>query len=121
MRLRMETWYRMMTQLLGLLPLMAASCLMVIGALSILTFRMLMSIGSQFDEYRAVGSGLGSVLNVAWVSLMNVVYSNIAVKLTDLENHRTASEYENALILKTFAFQFINSCAPRLRTPSALP
>jgi len=43
------------------------------------------------------------------------------VKLTELENHRTASEYENALILKTFAFQFINSCAPRLRTPSALP
>ena len=109
LRLRMNVWYRTLTQLVGMLPLMAASCLMLIGALSILTFRMLMSIGSQYEDYRAVGSGVGSVLNVAWVSIMNVVYRTIAVKLNSLENHRTASEYENALIMKTFAFQFINS------------
>ena len=34
---------------------------------------------------------------------------SIAIKLNDFENHRTDTEYEDALIGKTFVFQFINS------------
>ena len=33
----------------------------------------------------------------------------IAVRMTDWENHRTPSEYENSLITKVFCFQYINS------------
>jgi hypothetical protein len=33
----------------------------------------------------------------------------MAVSLTDKENHRTDTEYEDALISKLFAFQFVNS------------
>ena len=32
--------------------------------------------------------------------------------LNDYENHRTESEYEDALVVKTFLFQFVNSYAP---------
>lgn len=38
-----------------------------------------------------------------------MVYRKVAKRLTDWENHRTESEYENALILKNFIFQFVNS------------
>ena len=33
----------------------------------------------------------------------------MAERLNDWENHRTASAYENSLILKSFGFQFVNS------------
>ena len=31
------------------------------------------------------------------------------MELTDKENHRTQSEFESSLIVKTFIFQFVNS------------
>jgi Calcium-activated chloride channel len=43
--------------------------------------------------------------------VLNTVYGYIAVSLNDWENHRTATQYEDALIGKTFLFQFINSFA----------
>ena len=101
----MVTGYRKLVQLAGLAPLLVAVCIMLVGTLAILTFRMLMSIGSQFESYRLFGTWFGSILNVLWITVMNVVYRLLAVKLTELENHRTPTEYENALILKTFAFQ----------------
>ena len=38
-----------------------------------------------------------------------MIYDSIARKLTDMENHRTNTDYEDALIMKTFGFQFINN------------
>ena len=63
-----------------------------VGTLAILTFRMLMSIGSQFEEYRLFGTWFGSLLNVLWITVMNVVYRLLAARLTELENHRTPTE-----------------------------
>jgi hypothetical protein len=40
---------------------------------------------------------------------LNEVYARIAVVLTEFENHRTQTGFEDALILKTFLFQFVNS------------
>ena len=57
-------------------------------------------------QYAAV---IGAVLNTVWIFTMNAVYLLLAQKLNDLENHRTDSEHEDALILKTFLFQFCNS------------
>ncbi len=42
---------------------------------------------------------------------MNIVYFKIAKWLNDKENHRTETEHEDQLIIKTFLFQFFNSCA----------
>ena len=40
---------------------------------------------------------------------MGLIYNGIAVALNDSENHRTDTDYEDALIAKTFVFQFVNS------------
>ena len=40
---------------------------------------------------------------------MNAAYERVAINLTDAENHRTETAYEDALIAKTFSFQFVNS------------
>lgn len=50
-----------------------------------------------------------SIANAVQIQIFNFIYSKLAVKLTDIENHRTQSDYESSLILKTYGFQFVNS------------
>jgi hypothetical protein len=52
-----------------------------------------------------------SFLNAVVVAVMSNIYTVVAKVLTNLENHRTDIEYEDALIGKTFIVQFINSFA----------
>jgi len=55
------------------------------------------------------GSTIGSGLNSAQITVANIIYSKIAEKYTKLENHRTDTSFEDALIGKLFLFQFVNS------------
>ncbi len=55
------------------------------------------------------GKTAASVANAISIMILNNVYGRVAIALNDWENHRTETEYENALILKTFLFQFVNS------------
>ncbi|XP_067889728.1 anoctamin-7-like [Heterodontus francisci] len=50
-----------------------------------------------------------ALLNVVSIIILGKVYHIIAVKMTDWENHRTQTNYSDALILKLFAFHFANS------------
>jgi anoctamin-10/anoctamin-7 len=43
--------------------------------------------------------------------VLNGYFQDVALKLNNKENHRTDTEYEDALIAKTFSFQFVNSFA----------
>lgn len=43
--------------------------------------------------------------------MLNGWFGEVALKLNNKENHRTDTEYEDALIAKTFSFQFVNSFA----------
>ncbi len=76
----------------------------VISAIYVLKFSLKSNLGWMV-------SAIASLLNVSQIMLFNLVYQNMAIRLTDQENHRTDTEYENALILKVFVFQFINSYA----------
>ncbi|KAK2168459.1 hypothetical protein NP493_1230g00018 [Ridgeia piscesae] len=42
-------------------------------------------------------------------TLIFMIYDVLAWKLTDWENHRTQTRYDDALIMKLFAFQFVNN------------
>ena len=62
------------------------------------------------DTYTSVYySYLASILNAIQIQIFNYIYNRLAKYLTDLENHRTIIEYEDSLIVKSFAFQFVNS------------
>eukprot|EP00298_Acanthocystis_sp_HF-20_P016455 c21486_g1_i1.p1 GENE.c21486_g1_i1~~c21486_g1_i1.p1 ORF type:complete len:747 (-),score=296.37 c21486_g1_i1:59-2164(-) len=80
----------------------------IIGTASILFFKNVASLPQPFG-YGKFGEILASALNAAFIVTMNVVYKNIAAKLNDFENHPTATAHEDALIAKTFIFQFVNS------------
>ena len=123
----------------GVPVLLTIAAVMMIVTLSILTFRMLMSISLQFEDdphfnsstagivgavlYNSRSSfahassctaekplpALPQVLNTLWITVMGLVYKDVARRINDFENHRTETEYENALIVKTFVFEFFNS------------
>jgi len=70
------------------------------------------SVGSKLDIAGvSAGSIIASLVNAIQIQVMEVVYSKLALYLNDLENHSTNTEYEDALIAKTFMFQFVNSYA----------
>ena len=54
-------------------------------------------------------STIASCLNTFQITVFNMFYAVLSVKLTKYENHRTDTEYEDSMITKMFAFQFINS------------
>ncbi|XP_075867523.1 anoctamin-4-like [Nelusetta ayraudi] len=47
-------------------------------------------------------------INFCVIMLLNVLYEKVAVFLTNLEQPRTESEWENSFTLKMFLFQFVN-------------
>lgn len=52
---------------------------------------------------------VASIINAVQIQVFNIIYTKLAKFLTDLENHKTQIQYEDSLIIKTFAFQFVNS------------
>lgn len=50
-----------------------------------------------------------SVLNSTSIMLLGYFYKYLGKKLTEWENHRTQTQYDDSLILKLFGFQFVNS------------
>ena len=54
---------------------------------------------------------VASILNAAQIQLFNFLFQFLAAVLTNRENHRTDTQYEDAMIAKLFLFQFVNSYA----------
>eukprot|EP00475_Leptophrys_vorax_P017983 TRINITY_DN2456_c0_g1_i2.p1 TRINITY_DN2456_c0_g1~~TRINITY_DN2456_c0_g1_i2.p1 ORF type:complete len:707 (-),score=225.37 TRINITY_DN2456_c0_g1_i2:64-2184(-) len=55
------------------------------------------------------GKVWAGIINSVQIQIFNVVYGKIAVWLNNFENHRTDTEYRDALIFKSFMFKFVNS------------
>eukprot|EP01114_Cavostelium_apophysatum_P021290 TRINITY_DN738_c0_g1_i1.p1 TRINITY_DN738_c0_g1~~TRINITY_DN738_c0_g1_i1.p1 ORF type:complete len:782 (+),score=258.94 TRINITY_DN738_c0_g1_i1:32-2347(+) len=93
------------SKMVSQLPLMATMIVMVvILTLAVMSFRLFVQNTNSLG-----GSIAGGVANAITIMFMNVVWKMVAVKLNNWENHRTDSEYENSLIMKIFAFYFVNS------------
>jgi Calcium-activated chloride channel len=63
-------------------------------------------INSNADS---IAQSLASIVNALQIQISNFAYSFIATSLTDYENHRTDTEYEDSMVIKIFIFQFVNS------------
>jgi hypothetical protein len=57
----------------------------------------------------AMGGAIAGAANAIQIGVFNELYTMLAEYLTGWENHRTQSEYENQLVMKTFLFRFFNS------------
>jgi hypothetical protein len=100
----MNFWSRMKVYSVGIPLLLMMTIVMLIITFAILTFRLLLTVGASadYEEYSSSASAIGGLLNTVWITIMNLVYSQVAHYLNELENHRTETEHEDSLIVKTF-------------------
>jgi hypothetical protein len=91
-----------MTSAFPILATMLA--VVVVATFATLTFRLFVQ-----NRVSLFGAIVGGIVNAIVIIVMNLVWKIVATKLTDWENHRTHSEYENNLIFKIFLFYFVNS------------
>ncbi|KAK2185181.1 hypothetical protein NP493_243g00000 [Ridgeia piscesae] len=85
--------------------------LVFISMIGVIMYRVIMSVNfcqttTQCLLYTTV---ISSVLNAISILILGKIYDVLAWKLTDWENHRTQTRYDDALIMKLFAFQFVNN------------
>ena len=80
--------------------------LMVIAIVALLFYVKITMNNNGLEEYAGI---VVPVANAIQVFVLNDVYVKYAQKLNHNENHRTQVEFEDALILKLFAFHFVNS------------
>ncbi|XP_028401787.1 anoctamin-4-like isoform X2 [Dendronephthya gigantea] len=89
-------------------------CLVLAATAGIIIYRVISRV-DLFDRKGSIGPTLASVtssfLNTICIMVMGKCYQRLAVILTEWENHRTQTSYDDALIVKLFAFQFVNSYA----------
>lgn len=71
-------------------------------------FNLVLELGGTEYEVKT-GSIIAGFANAVLITIMNMVYDSVKCKLNDAENWSTNTEYEDALILKTFIFKFANS------------
>jgi hypothetical protein len=57
------------------------------------------------------GATIASIMNAVQIQVLGIVFKGISEFLNNRENHRTDTEYTDALVAKDFLFQFVNSYA----------
>ncbi|XP_077983931.1 anoctamin-4-like isoform X2 [Glandiceps talaboti] len=86
-------------------------CLVIASVVGVIIYRVISRVNfskSTMEEF-IYSTLISSVLNSVSIMIMGKIYEILAYKLTDWENHRTQTSYDDALIIKLFAFQFVNS------------
>lgn len=88
--------------------------LVFICAAAVVLYRVFMTVdyctsGLTPTQCLIVSLLASSVLQAVSIMILGKIYDKLAVVLTDWENHRTQTQYDDSLIIKTFAFQFANS------------
>jgi len=88
--------------LIGTLALVVLGAVIFIYVIRELLYRTAVGDYSQL---------VASVMNSIQITVFNIIYSQLADYLTEKENHRTDTSFEDSMIAKLFMFQFVNSYA----------
>merc|ERR1712166_747350 len=63
----------------------------------------------ESNDYPGAAAG---VVNGILIAIFNQISRFLSVKLTDMEHHRTDTEYSDSMIAESFLFQFVNNYGP---------
>ncbi|XP_052794757.1 anoctamin-4-like isoform X2 [Mya arenaria] len=88
-------------------------CIVIISVVGVIVYRVIATVdycpGLPASECLFISTLLSSIMNAVSILILGRIYDYVARKLTDWENHRTDTKYNDALIIKLFAFQFVNN------------
>ncbi|CAI9736685.1 anoctamin-4-like isoform X2 [Octopus vulgaris] len=88
-------------------------CLVVGAVVGVIVYRIVIIAVFAKQEHikeqaSIVTSVSASLINLVVILLLNMLYTKLAYCLTELEKHRTQTEWEDGFTLKMFLFQFVN-------------
>ncbi|XP_057310840.1 anoctamin-4-like isoform X2 [Hydractinia symbiolongicarpus] len=106
-----------MTRLFGAFGVVVFFIILVLAAITgVIVFRaafyaFLIGQRNQLIRQRSkiVNSACAACINLVAINLLKFIYQRIAVKITDWENPRTKTDYEDSFTVKMFWFQFVNT------------
>lgn len=98
------SWRRNSKLVFSFFSMIVMVCIVVTIVFILLSYR-----GQWTRENKKGLVYLAAGLNSVQIKIFNVIYGMLATTLNNWENHRTETEYEDALIVKIFLFQFVNS------------
>ena len=81
------------------------------GVVSVVILRAALTSSLASDELQQWAGVICGVANSVWITIMQIIWQNVSVRLNDAENYSTNTEWEDALTLKTFIFSFVNNYA----------
>eukprot|EP01083_Nonionella_stella_P179315 636274_1 len=76
------------------------------------SFASLSKPGAKFDKDSNIMWLVPTLVHCIFVFLLNGLYSKVAFKLTEWENWKFESQFENSFILKRFLFEFLDAFLP---------
>jgi len=91
---------------------------MLVAVVSAFWFVRILKTADGIESSQIAVQALG-IINGIFIAVMNIVYQKLAHVFTAWENHRTQAEHDDAYIMKTFAFQAVNSWGPMCITAYA--
>lgn len=87
----------------------------VIGFATVLIQSMKTYIAIVYGrEYEDRAQYFAAFVQSGFIMTMTVLWNKVGPRIVNWEMHRTDTQWEDALMMKTFAFQFINSYGPAL-------
>ncbi|XP_065837572.1 anoctamin-4-like isoform X2 [Oscarella lobularis] len=106
-----STTYAKITQ--GIVIMIFMVCVVIAAVLAIIIYRVAIiataSKNSTVRPYSSILSSLtAAVLQLIAIAILDRIYQRIAEFLTNWENHRTQTEFEDNFTFKMFLFQFVN-------------
>jgi len=99
------TWKKTLKIALGAPIIISIVSLAVAAVTAVMIYRSVV----RNARYGVVGAISAGMINALVIGLMNKLYEKVAHRLNAWENHRTLTEEEDFLIIKSFLFQFVNS------------
>ncbi|MEE6499535.1 hypothetical protein FKM82_003487 [Ascaphus truei] len=60
------------------------------------------------SKFTIIGLYLPSICHTLYMEILNAVYKRAAISLTEWENHRAESSFQNHLTIKVLVFRFVN-------------
>jgi hypothetical protein len=97
---------------IGFLVMLIMIGIVALDIAVVITVRLYLKLKviNEDDTVGNVSADVASlILNTIFIIVLNLIYESIACTLTQWENNRTKTDYEDSLINKLFAFQFVNT------------
>ncbi|XP_004346228.1 hypothetical protein CAOG_05555 [Capsaspora owczarzaki ATCC 30864] len=103
--------FKFLTSVFAIVTLLAC---VLIAVVAVLSYRL--AVRASFynrdpSNASALTAFTAALLNLTCIVILNRIYTKLATIMTDWENHRTQTDYDDVLIFKIFLFQFVNSYA----------